>query len=269
LDCEVLTGAAFNQRYPHYNLPPTWSVAYQKRSGFVRPDATRTFLHQMATASGANVLHNTRVIDVDARATRVTIGTQREPITGDFLIVAAGSWLPKLLPELDLSLSAERRVLAWFEPQQSEALDDGRLPIFCMDSDGGWYGMPTPEGKLKLGHDKHLGQRVDPDQGTTAPGEADAARLTPCVDRYFKGFNPQPSAMKTCIYTITPDHHFIIDRHPANANVILFSCCSGHGFKYAPEYGKIALDMVRGKPRPDLDQFRLNRGGSAITRFGD
>ena len=130
-------------------------------------------------------------------------------------------------------------------------------------------GMPTPEGTLKIGHDKHLSQRIDPSQEAVEPGDEDAAKLTPCIDRYFRGFRPEPFAMKTCIYTITPDHHFIIDRHPASANVILFSCCSGHGFKYAPAYGKIALDMVKGKPRPDLEEFRLNRSGPAITRFSD
>ena len=265
--CEMFTGVAFNQRYPHFNLPRSWTVAYQPHSGFVRPDATRTFLHWLASEAGARLLHETRIVDIDLQSAEVTVRSEQEAVSGDILIVAAGSWLPRLLPELDLPLTTERRVLAWFRPDRSEALTDGRLPIFCLDADGGWYGMPTPEGTLKLGHDKHLGRRIDPDQLPLQPGDSDAAKLTPCIERYFRGFEDQPFSMKACIYTLTPDHHFIIDRYPGNANVFVFSCCSGHGFKYAPAYGKIAFDLVAGRSRPDLAALGMKRTGKQTTRF--
>lgn len=267
--CEMLTGAAFNRRYPHFNLPESWSVAYQPHSGFVRPDATRSFLHQMARAAGARLLHETRIVDIDLRPAGVTVRGERESVSGDILIVAAGSWLPRLLPGLDLPLAIERRVLAWFRPDRSEPLWDGRLPIFCLDGEGGWYGMPTPEGMLKIGHDKHLGQRIDPDQHPLRPGEDDAAKLTPCIERYFSGFAGKPTSMKACVYTITPDHHFVMDRHPGHVNVFVFSCCSGHGFKYAPAYGKIALDFVSGRARPDLADLGMKRNVGRTTRFSE
>ena len=259
--CEMLTGAALNARYPHYDLPPAWTVAYQPLSGFVRPDATRTFLHKSARDAGARLLHETRVTGIEPRSNGVTIRTEREVIEGDMLIVAAGSWLPQLLPELALPLSTERRVMAWFQPERPEALSDGRLPIFCLDGEGGWYGMPTLDGRIKLGHNHHFSEWIDPDRPTIEPGERDAAKLRPCIERYFRGFAAAPSAMKACIYSLMPDHHFVIDRHPSHANVILFSCCSGHGFKYAPDYGTIAVDLVMGRPRPDLRALALGRSG--------
>jgi sarcosine oxidase len=263
----LLKGAAFNRRYPRFKLPADWRVVYQPASGFVRPDATRTFLHRTARAHGATLLHDTPVLAVEPlpNGARVRIG--RETLTCDFLVVSAGSWLPKLLPELEFPVAAERRVLAWFQPQVAEKLCDGRMPIFCLDADGGWYGMPTPDGAVKIGHDKHLRQRIDPDQATTQPNTEDAAMLSPCVARYLSGFEAQPSAMKACIYTITADHHFLIDRHPESANVLIFSCCSGHGFKYAPAYGEIAAELIAGNSRPELDAFRLRRGDVAVTRF--
>ena len=75
--------------------------------------------------------------------------------------------------------------------------------------------------------------------------------------------------MKPCIYTITKDHNFIIDRHPLHSNVLIFSCCSGHGFKYAPVYGEIAADLITGMQRPELDSFGLVRGGAIVTRFSE
>jgi sarcosine oxidase len=268
--CTIMTGSDLNKTYPHYNLPASWKVAYQPESGFVRPDAARTFLHRMARSHGARLLHETRVLGIDAAPHGVSVRTAQETVTGDILIVSAGSWLPQLVPDLNLDLNTERRVIAWFDPDEPEPMGDGRFPIFCMDADGGWYGMPTPDGAVKLGHDKHLSQVIDPGQPSLVPDEADAALLSGCIERYFRGLSPRPSIMKPCIYTITRDHHFIIDRHPANENVILFSCCSGHGFKYGPAYGEIALGLVRGKTAFDLSPFRLDRDTSTpATRYGE
>lgn len=264
---EILTGVAFNRRHPHFNLPAGWKVAYQPCSGFVRPDVTRDFLHKMAISAGAVLHHETRVLDIDPGPGSVKIHTDRGAVTGDFLIVAAGGWVPKLLPDLSLPLSVERRVLAWFRSRGNEPLSDGRLPIFCLDGEGGWYGMPTPDGTIKIGHDKHLGQPIDPDQQAIAPDATDAARLRPCIDSYFNGFENTPSAMKSCIYTLTPNHHFIMDRHPRHENILVFSCCSGHGFKYAPAYGKIALDMISGKASPHPEAFSMTLSGQGTTRF--
>lgn len=266
--CEMLSGAAVNRRYPHYNLPPAWIAAFHPQSGFVRPDATRTYLHKMAREAGARLIHETSVIEINSQPSGVTIRTARETIQGDVLIVAAGSWLPKLLPELDLPLLVERRVMAWFQTEQNEILSDGRLPIFCLDGEDGWYGMPTLDGRMKLGHNHHFNEHIDPDQPTMEPNDADTARLMPCVERYFRGFTTKPSALKACVYTLMPDHNFIIDQHPNYANVFLFSCCSGHGFKYAPEYGEIAADLVSGKARPDLAALGLNRRGPGAVWAG-
>ena len=267
--CQVMEGKTFNGQYPLFNLPANWRVVYQPSSGFVRPDATRSFLLQLARGHGARLLHETAVLGIDSSPSSVVVRTAHETLSGDFLIVAAGSWLPELFPDLPLPLSTERRVLAWFEPSAREEICDGRFPIFCLDADGGWYGMPTPDGTIKIGHDKHLREQIDPDVPPRLPDIEDARKLTPCVRNYFSGFVEQPFAMKACIYTLTEDHHFVIDWHPAHSNVLIFSCCSGHGFKYAPVYGDIAADFIAGKPRPDLDLFRLKRSHVVATRFGE
>jgi sarcosine oxidase len=266
---EAMSGGAFNRRHSHYNLPADWRVVYQASSGFVRPDATRTFLHGLAREHGARLVHDTAVVEIEQSPDRVEVRTSHETIAGDFLVVAAGSWLPKLFPELQLSLSTERRVVAWFQPEIGEEFDCGSFPIFCLDADGGWYGMPTPDGRIKIGHDKHLRQRIDPDQLPIPADAEDAAKLSLCMENYFTGFVQEPCEMKPCIYTITPDHNFIIDWHPMHLNVLIFSCCSGHGFKYAPAYGEIAADLIAGEPRPELASFRLGRGSGVVTRFSE
>ncbi|HEX4320101.1 MAG TPA: N-methyl-L-tryptophan oxidase [Acidobacteriaceae bacterium] len=266
---ETMDGKAFNRRHPHYKLPVDWRVVYQPLSGFVRPDATRTFLHTMARKNGVKLLHETAVIGIDYGASGTKVRTEHGTIAADFLVVAAGAWLPKIFPELNISISTERRALAWFETTSGAKVQSADFPIFVLDADGGWYGMPTPDGRLKIGHDKHLRQQIDPDQLPVSANTEDAMRLSACIRNYFVGFSEQPCEMKPCIYTLTEDHHFIIDRHPEHANVLIFSCCSGHGFKYAPAYGEIAADLISGKPRSNLASLRLTRDGNLVTRFSD
>jgi sarcosine oxidase len=267
--CQIYDGGAFNDRYPYFHIPRDWRIVYQPSSGFVRPDATRVFLHEAARAAGATLLHGARVLRIDYPSDGVRVHISEGTISGDMLIVSAGSWLPTLCPELQVSLSVERRVLAWYQPQSPAALADGRLPIFVLDAGGGWYGMPTPDGQIKIGHDKHRRQGIDPENMPFTPDALDQEVLVPCIREYFRGFHTKPNAMKSCIYTLTQDHNFLIDWHPAHANTLIVSCCSGHGFKYAPAYGEIAADLLSGKERPELKAFGLNRGSAAATRFSD
>ena len=264
---ETMRGSTFNQRHPRFQLPSDWRVVYQPRSGVVRPDATRVFLHELAHSHGATLLHDAAVSAIEYRRDGISVRLAIEKVTADFLVIAAGSWLPRLLPELEFPVSTERRVLAWYQPLYPEHLIDGRIPIFVLDADGGWYGMPTSEGQLKIGHDKHLRQRIDPDALPIPANATDELFLSRCVTEYLAGFARQPASMKPCIYTLSDDHHFLIDRHPAHANVLVFSCCSGHGFKYAPAYGDIAADLLEGRQRDDLAALHLERSGTAATRF--
>jgi sarcosine oxidase len=261
---ELVSGATWSRQHPTFRLPADWRVVYQEASGVVWPDGTRTFLHAQARSHGARLLHNTRVIAIEPGPAAVTVRTANETLTADHLIVSAGSWLSKLLPELHLPLRTERRVLSWHQPASPLPAD---TPIFIFDADNGWYGMPTPDGRIKIGHDKHLAQAINPDNLTIEPTAEDAAFLAPCIRNYFTGVEPEPAAMKACIYTITPDHNFLFDRHPGHANILVISCCSGHGFKYAPVYGEIAADLLADKPRPELAAFSLNRSSARATRF--
>ncbi|HEY8190148.1 MAG TPA: hypothetical protein VIF12_05645, partial [Micavibrio sp.] len=94
---------------------------------------------------------------------------------------------------------------------------------------------------------------------THVVNEQDRTYLDTASHDFLNHFQDRADYYKTCLFTNTPDHDFIIDRHPDQERVMLFSCCSGHGAKYAPVYGGIALDMIQGKERPELDGFRLSR----------
>ncbi len=251
-------GAAINQRFPLLRLPPEWEAVYQASSGYVRPDATLKFLQGRASDAGARLIENfPATVEMTSRGARVH--GPEETIDCDKLVVAAGSWLPTLLPELRLPLSIERRVMGWFRLASGRKLTAGELPIFLLNTAGVWYGMPTPDGHLKVGNHKHFGEKIDAGQPAGEPNAADETLLRGCVNRYFNGFDETPIRMKQCIYTINEEDRFIMDWHPEQPNVLIFSCCSGHGFKYGPVYGEIAVEMMEGKPSPDTEPFALRR----------
>lgn len=266
---EILDGNVFNRRYTSFRLPADWKVVYQPASGVVCPDATRNFLHKLARAFGARLMHNARVLEIKPYSGGVQVITADEHINCDALIVAAGSWLPESFPDLKAYLTPERRVVAWYSFQNPLGSAFQRSPAFVLDADGGWYGMPTPGGQIKIGHDKHLREIVDPEAPVREPDATDAELLSDCIERYFTKVSCTPADMKSCIYTITPDRHFLIDRHEDYDNILFFSCCSGHGFKYAPVYGEIAASMLEGCAWPGLESFQRKRCSQAITRFSD
>ncbi|MFC5862329.1 N-methyl-L-tryptophan oxidase [Acidicapsa dinghuensis] len=266
---ELLDGREFNRRYSYFRLPDAWRVVYQPASGVVCPDATRAFLHEMARNAGARLVHDARILDIVASSHGVRVRTIYEQVDCDVLIVAAGSWLPRIFPELRIPLFPERRVIAWYPFQCPAGSAFQRSPAFVFDSGGGWYGMPTPDGQIKIGHDKHFNEPIDPEVPVRDPDQRDAELLSDCIKQYFNGVDNVPAAIKSCIYTNTTDRHFLIDRHPDHKNILFFSCCSGHGFKYAPVYGEIAESMLTGNTWSGMDLFQLDRRSTAITRFSD
>ena len=264
----LLTGAEFNRQYPHFRLPADWHVVHQPASGILKPDTARAFLYQLAAGAGATLLFDRRVTGIDPSQRTIRVHTADGIVHCDFLVLAAGSWLPKLVPDLAVPLTIERRVMAWYRPHAAQDLEGPHFPVFCLDADGGWYGMAAPGGAVKIGHDKHHRRRIDPDRPPEHPSELDAGKLNESL-KYFAGFSDRPFALQPCIYTLTADRHFVIDRHPRHAGILVFACCSGHGFKYGPDYGDIAADLIDGRSRPDLTPFSLDRRGSSAPTFGE
>ena len=106
----------------------------------------------------------------------------------------------------------------------------------------------------------HQGEPADPDRLRRTVGAEEAAPLTALIGRYLPEAAGPVKMRTVCMYTNTPDSHFIVDRHPRHSEVLVVSACSGHGFKFAPVIGEIVSDLwVEGETRHDLERFRLGR----------
>ena len=195
------------------------------------------------------------------RSTGTTLKVDGETLSFDAVIVAAGGWARTLLPEFADALTVKRRVVGWFatpEPKQ--------LPVICVDNETGLFGMPAPNGLYKLG--LHVvGETVDPSD-VRAPDAEDAKRLSEEARLLLPLHDPKPLRMARCLYTVTADENFLITPSRENERVLLFSCCSGHGFKYAPVFGEMAEAWIDGRSTPELTAFAAQGRAAPATGLG-
>ncbi len=235
------------RRWPHFVLPQDVIGYFQPQSGYVRPDATMAFLHRQAKAHGA-LLHFNSTAQIEAIHPKPVIVADGFRQSFDYMVLASGGWLGQDFAPAQKWLRTERRVLAWLSPTAATAQQFTQGPVFTLvHEQDDWYGMPTPDGLLKIGHHLHQQEPVKPGYAAAA-NAADTALLGKFM-HFLRGFNTRPTRMASCIYSLTPDNDFIIDTHPDADNILLLSCCSGHGFKYAPSYGHIAVAWVAGQWR--------------------
>lgn len=238
-------------------LPYDWDAFRQEDSGVIAADATRAFLLRRAPRWSAKLYHGLKIDGPIEGPSLVINGDKRD---FDAVIVAGGAWAARLLPEFAGRLAVKRRVVGWFKTENPRL-----LPVICVDNDVGVYGMPAPRGLYKLGLHS-VGGATDPDN-VREPDDEDAAQLGEQVEMLLPKHDPVPVRMARCLYTVTPDEHFLIAPSAAHERVLMFSACSGHGFKYAPVFGELAEEWLNGRPSPELEAFGLSRRGD-VNRLG-
>ncbi|HEY6996165.1 MAG TPA: N-methyl-L-tryptophan oxidase [Xanthobacteraceae bacterium] len=267
---EVLEAAELMRRYPAFRVPPGYVGVIQPDGGFLDVEPSIAAHIALATAAGAEIRCHETVRAIEPRAGAVRVVSERGSLEAEAVIVAAGAWMPVLVPELAATLRATRAVTGWFAPADPEALSAGHCPVFIIESRHGMhYGIPPPSGTgpaagVKIAKHHHRGETVDPDNYDRTVSAHDVALIRAAVEDHVPAANGRLIAAETCLYTMTPDGHFLIDRLPGAPNVILASPCSGHGFKFAPVIGEILADLATaGTSRHDIARFSLARFGRA------
>jgi sarcosine oxidase len=248
---ELLDTAELRRRFPAFAVDDGTVALYEDRAGVVRPEQTVLEHLRRAAAGGADLRFGERVLgwSADPGGEGVTVRAATGEHRAASLVVSAGAWAPQLLPDLAPRLTVERQLLFWFAPDGG--IDPFRAPahpIFIWEHgpDRQFYGFPAigpaAEG-VKVSFFRN-GRETDPDQleRTVTPAEVDAMRAH-LVDRlpalagtYLRGV--------ACMYTNTPDQHFVIALHPEHPQVAMAAGFSGHGFKFVPLVGEVLADLV-------------------------
>jgi sarcosine oxidase len=262
---EVLTGAEVNARYPGYNLPSTLRAVFQPQGGLLASERAIVAHVNAAMSFGAEIHARERVLGWDAHpgGEGVVVTTDRGRYEAERLILTAGAWIGELASIVRRLAIAERQVLAWLHPKRPEWFTRERFPVFNIDvEEGRYYGFPIYEVPgFKFGRYHHRGENCAPDLLRREADQADEALLRQFADRYFPQGNGPTMALRACMFTNTPDEHFIIDHHPAHKQVVVASPCSGHGYKFCSVIGEILADLATGDGSTghDIGFLRLAR----------
>ncbi len=264
---ELLTTPELARRYPQLRLSPGTVALLDLQAGYVDPEASVKAHLQLAAAAGAE-LHFTEPalsFSTDPCGDRVQVQTERGTYTAGRLVITAGPWAPQLLCELGLPLRVERHVLYWFGTSRGlEAFSPAVFPVYIWERDDGvhFYGFPhqpgPPDG-VKVAF-FHVGRPCAPETIDRVVHPEEIAAMQRCVREHIPGLDGPLVHAATCMYTCTPDGHFLIDHHPRYANVIIGSPCSGHGFKFVPVIGEILADLATdGTTRHPIALFGISR----------
>ena len=259
---EVLTGAEVNRRFPGYNLPDEYRAVLQPDGGFLEPERCIQAHVRLATERGATILTGRRVRGWRQDTDSVVVVLDDGEIRARQIVISAGAWIPQLVPSLASLLRPERQVVGWFGITEGGAFAPASFPVFVMTTPHGhFYGFPefgVPG--FKIGKYHHRSEPADPDAVRRSVDTDDEAVLRSCVRDFFRGADGPLLRASTCMFTNTPDEHFIIDRLPEIPEALVVSACSGHGFKFCSVVGEIVADLVtEGSTSHDLSLFRLDR----------
>ncbi|CAM4432753.1 N-methyl-L-tryptophan oxidase [Deinococcus marmoris] len=252
-DFEVLDAPALARRYPQWRPGDDWQAVYSPEAGILNPSLTLELLTAMAGVLGATLLDRTSVLSVDlSDPAAPTVHTARGTFSAGRLVVAAGAWLPGLVPDLAPSLRVTQEQVAFFRPTQPEAFALGRFPLFIHHQLPEAYGFPLfhlPGIKVGL---HASGPQVDPDTRDGLPQPELTGTMRAFLEDHLPSAAGPVMQVKTCLYTTTRSGDFIYDTHPDSARVLLVSACSGVGFKFLPVHGEIIADWSAGRRHPLL-----------------
>jgi sarcosine oxidase len=281
LDHELIDAAESRHRFPALVVDDEMQTLHEPLAGILYPERCISAHLRLAERHGAELHFEERVTGWAADGDGLSVTTDHRTYSAAKLVVAAGAWLPSLVPSLSLPLTVERNPLFWFEPASSpELLAPDRLPVWIieLDSDYAFYGfpaLPAIDGMAEQGAKvarHHGGRRVDPDSVDREATDADEAVVRGFMERHMPLANGRRLDARVCMYTNTPDFNFILDLHPADDRVVIASPCSGHGFKFSNVIGQICADLVlEGTTSFDidflsLDRFVIDSGGECVIR---
>jgi sarcosine oxidase len=247
---ELLTSSELRARFPQHRVDDDTVGFYEVGAGVVRPERGVVEAIRAARAAGAEVLEGSRVLEIVPGGDRPAVRLADRTLVARHVVVAAGAWLPRLVPALDLRLRVVRRVQAWFEAAVPQAFAPRSFPIFVRNQpggDGAWYGCPSLDGvtvKVALHEWPDIDEPVDPVEGPRPPDRADAEQVTAIVEATLPDLRPRPVRMKSCMYTLTPDHHFAVGQRRDLPGLTLLAGFSGHGYKFAPVLGEVAAQLA-------------------------
>jgi len=246
LEVERLTAAEAMRRFPGFRIPHDHEAVYEARAGYLRvEDCIRAHVGEAARL-GAEVRTGEEVRSFRKEGRGFAVETSRGSYSAEALVIAPGAWAPGLFEDLAFPLEVKRKPVFWFRSGSPLYQEGSGCPAYLFETaDGKFYGIPENE-RMGLKVAEHTGGEAVPDplrvERTERP--ADRKRIEAFLDACLPSARRELSHHSVCLYTMTPDEHFIVGKHPALERCAFAAGLSGHGFKLTPALGEALSDLV-------------------------
>ncbi len=263
--CWRSTGPRLEQRCSAFALPEDYDVVFEPDAGMLAAARALALEVELARQHGGDntlILDETPVRRIDLEHGHPVVVTDRARIACERLIVTAGAWVSRLLPQLSVPLHVTRQQVLYVKPTDPSPFRIGRFPVFIFKGageDDAYYGMPAFQG-LGVKVARHAGPEFDPD----IVDRTISAEYVETVRRFLRGHIPSLEAgivvqTEICLYTVAPGERFLVDFLPGRSDVIVASPCSGHGFKFSCLIGRVLSDLaVAGTTELAIDLWRID-----------
>ena len=259
---QYLTVQEARVRFPHFRFHDDDRVRYDPWTGYLRSGRAVADLAGLAQDRGVEIRSGSPVSELEDTEDGVRLRCGAEALLFDRVVAAAGAWIVRLWPALADSLYLTRNQMAFFVPRDRELFSRRNLPVWSVNTgEEAWYGFPMlAEGYVKVADDLKV-DKTHPDVERTNTG-----RFLEMVSRFIQERMPglhgaEMVGGRSCLYTNTPDDHFVIDWAPGARRILIAGCGSGHGFKFGGAIGPVIADALVEKHNPLGDLFRIG------TRF--
>ena len=250
---ELLSANETNARFPGFRPANDMVSVYEPSAGFLAPEACGTAHLDVARGAGADLHFGETVLAWEETAAGVSVTTTHGAYTADRMVIAAGPWSGEVLAGLDLPLSVWRIPNAHFDSTAPERFTSPTSPVFLLSApEGEFYGFPwLPEAGIGVKIGRHdTGDICTPDTIRRDVSTVEVDELRRALDAYLPGASGPLLKTLTCMYTMTPDGHFIVDRTSDRGHVTYFAGCSGHAYKFASALGEALACMACDAPTP-------------------
>lgn len=266
LAIERLTPDGLRRRYPQVRLDSSIVGVVESAAGFLFVDDCVRTLQAEAARHGADLCFDGPAIAWQADGSGVEVRTAKQTYRASRLAITAGPWAGRMLADLSLPLTVMRQTPMWFRPAAPERFAPRTFPIFIAETSVGcFYGLPAVDADgVKCARHYGASELSSPEgvsRDITAEDEVPVRRF---LERYVPDAAGPRTRASVCLYTLTPDRHFIIDRHPRWPRVAIAAGFSGHGFKFAPVVGEVVADLLlSGRTPHPIGRFALDRFSTA------
>ena len=262
LPVEHLGPEELRRRFPPFRFDDRHVGIFEQQAGFLYVEECVRAHVEEARRLGAELRAEEPALEWQATAGGVTVRTAKDTYHAGRLVITAGPWAGRLLSRWGTQLTVMRQVMLWFGTEDDRAFRRDVFPVWIAETPAGhFYGLPVLDGRgAKTARHYGAPELPGPDAVDRAVTDADEQPVRQFLAAHLPAVNGPRRHGQVCIYTLTPDRHFVIDRHPDHPNVAVAAGFSGHGFKFAPVVGEILADLAeRGRTDLPAEMFRFAR----------